>query len=229
VTAPTPLEYARWRETPVGRITERLEQRLVLELAGPVRGLAILDVGAGDGAYAVALAKRGARVWAVDIARVALEQANRNALQAGVALAAAAADARNLPFRSCRFDLVLAVTALCFVTTPAAALQEVARVCSAPGATSSWESSGPQSTWGMWRRARALLSSRTWRRAHLWTPTELRRLVSDAGPEPGTVLGSVYHPPCGLAAAALEAYDSVLGRTTTLGAAFLGLNATKPV
>jgi hypothetical protein len=32
----------------------------------------------------------------------------------------------------------------------------------------------------------------------------------------------------GLAAAALEAYDSLLGRTTTLGAAFLGLNATKP-
>jgi SAM-dependent methyltransferase len=227
VTAPTPLEYARWRETPVGRITERLEQRLVLELVGSVRELAVLEVGAGDGAYAVALADRGARAWAVDISRAALEQANRNALQAGVALATAAADARNLPFRSCRFDLVLAVTALCFVTPPAAALQEMARVLR-PGGHLVLGELGAHSTWGMSRRARALLGSRRWRRAHLWTPTELRRLVSDAGLEPGTVLGSVYHPPCGLAAAALEAYDSVLGRTTTLGAALLVLKATKP-
>ncbi len=227
MTAPTPLEYARWRKTPVGRITERLEQRLVFELVGSVRELAVLEVGAGDGTYAVALADRGARVWAVDISRAALEQANRNALEAGVALAAAAADARNLPFRSCRFDLVLAVTALCFVTPPAAALQEMARVLR-PGGHLVLGELGAHSTWGMWRRARALLGSRTWRRAHLWTPMELRRLVSDAGLEPGTVLGSVYYPPCGLAAAALEAYDSLLGRTTTLGAAFLGLKATKP-
>ena len=56
MTAPTPLEYARWRKTPVGRITERLEQRLVLELVGSVRELAVLEVGAGDGTYAAASA-----------------------------------------------------------------------------------------------------------------------------------------------------------------------------
>jgi ubiquinone/menaquinone biosynthesis C-methylase UbiE len=227
VTAPTPLEYARWRETPVGRITERLEQRLVLELAGPVRGLSILDVGAGDGTYSLALAERGARVWAVDTSRAALEQAKRNELQAGVTLSTAAADARNLPFRSCRFDLVLAVTALCFVTAPTAAVHEMARVLR-PGGHLVLGELGAHSAWGMWRRARALLGSRTWRGAHYWTPKELRRLVSDAGLEPGPVLGSVYYPPWSLAAAALERCDSLLGRTTTLGAAFLGLQATKP-
>ncbi len=77
-----------------------------------------------------------------------------------------AADARNLPFRSCRFELVLAVTALCFVTPPAAALQELARVLR-PGGHLILGELGAHSTWGMWRRARALLSSRTWRRAHL--------------------------------------------------------------
>ncbi|OFX25419.1 MAG: hypothetical protein A2V77_15145 [Anaeromyxobacter sp. RBG_16_69_14] len=66
MTAPTPLDHARCRETRLGRITEWLEQRLVLELAGPVAGLAVLDVGAGDGSYALPLARRRARVCALD-------------------------------------------------------------------------------------------------------------------------------------------------------------------
>jgi 2-polyprenyl-3-methyl-5-hydroxy-6-metoxy-1,4-benzoquinol methylase len=118
VSAPNPLNYAAWRGTRLGHVTELLEHRLVLEVAGPVRGLAVLDVGTGDGTYAVAMARRGARVCAVDVSSGALAQASRNTREAGVALAAAAANARQLPFRSGRFDLVLAVTVLCFVQSP---------------------------------------------------------------------------------------------------------------
>jgi hypothetical protein len=56
----------------------------------------------------------------------------------------------------------------------------------------------------------------------------MRRLVADAGLLPGPVLGAAYHPPCGVAAAALEPFDVLLRRRTTLGAAFLGMKATKP-
>jgi len=87
---------------------------------------------------------------------------------------------------------------------------------------------GIHSAWGMWRRARAVLGSRTWRGAHLWTRSEMRGLVRDAGLQPGPVLGAAYHPPFGVAAAALEPFDTLLGRTTTLGAAFLGMKAMKP-
>jgi ubiquinone/menaquinone biosynthesis C-methylase UbiE len=228
VTAPTPLDYARWRETRLGRITEWLEQRLVLELAGPVAGRAVLDVGAGDGTYAVALAQRGARVCAIDMSSTALAQANRKALVAGVTLETVAADALQLPFPSGRFDLVLAVTALSFVSSPTLTLREMARVLR-PGGCLVLGELGARSAWAVWRRACALLGSRTWRGAHFWTPSELRRLASDAGLLPGSVFGAAYYPPCGVAAAALQRFDAVMGRTSTLGAAFLGATATKPL
>jgi ubiquinone/menaquinone biosynthesis C-methylase UbiE len=54
MTGTTPLEYARWRETRLGAVTERLERAAVLDLAGPLPGRDVLDVGCGDGAYALA-------------------------------------------------------------------------------------------------------------------------------------------------------------------------------
>ncbi len=62
----TPLDYAAWRATRVGVTTEWLERAAVLELAGPLGGLDVLDVGCGDGAYALAAAEAGARVTGVD-------------------------------------------------------------------------------------------------------------------------------------------------------------------
>lgn len=52
---PTPLEYAVWRESRLGEITERLERELVLELAGPLARREILDVATAMGAAFVAL------------------------------------------------------------------------------------------------------------------------------------------------------------------------------
>lgn len=228
MSAPSPLDYAAWRRTRLGETTERLELRAVLELAGCVRGLTALDVGAGDGAYAIALAQRGARASAVDVSSSALAQATRNALQGGVMLAPVAADARQLPFRAGRFDLVLAVTTLCFVGSPGAAVREMARVLR-PGGRLIVGELGALSVWGTWRRLRGRLGSPIWRRAHFWTPATLRRLVGDAGLEPGRLAGAVYYPPWGVAAAALAPFDALLGRATAVGAAFLVLEATKPI
>lgn len=128
MTGPTPLDYAAWRATRLGRITEAVERRAVLELAGSVEGLDVLDVGCGDGVHAVALALRGARSSGVDVSNGALAQARRNARAAGISIALAAADAARLPFPAGRFDLVMSVTALCFVASPDAAVREMARV-----------------------------------------------------------------------------------------------------
>lgn len=58
--------YARWRASPLGQITDRLEQQLLFELAGSVAGKMVLDVGCGDGALASELARRGAIVTGLD-------------------------------------------------------------------------------------------------------------------------------------------------------------------
>ena len=48
-----PGEYARWRASAVGGLTERLEQDAIFELAGDLHGRSVLDVGCGDGTYSI--------------------------------------------------------------------------------------------------------------------------------------------------------------------------------
>ena len=61
-----PDVYARWRTSEIGTITERLEGQLILELVGDVSGCRVLDVGCGDGEFALELTKRGAVVTGID-------------------------------------------------------------------------------------------------------------------------------------------------------------------
>ena len=93
-----PATYTRWRSTTLGRITERVERDLVLELVGPLAGKRLLDVGCGDGTYAIAAAERGASVTGVDLAAPMLEAARRRAAERHVDIRFERADLRALPF-----------------------------------------------------------------------------------------------------------------------------------
>lgn len=223
----TPLDYAAWRESTLGRITERLERAAILDLAGPCGGLELLDVGAGDGAYALPLTREGAKVTAVDASLPALRALDRRARDAGSPVVAVAGDAQALPIEASGFDLAIAVTALCFVRSPGQAVSEIARVLR-PGGRLVIGELGRWSAWAALRRARGLLGSATWRDVRFWTPRSLRQLVRGAGLVPGRMRGAAFHPPLGFAAAALAPADRLLGRTTTVGAAFLALEALKP-
>jgi 2-polyprenyl-3-methyl-5-hydroxy-6-metoxy-1,4-benzoquinol methylase len=79
MTGRTPVEYDRLRETRLGSVTERLERAAVLDLAGPLAGRAVLDVGCGDGAYAIAAAGMGACVAALDRSASAVRATVRGA------------------------------------------------------------------------------------------------------------------------------------------------------
>ena len=48
-----PEEYADWRNSPLGMITERIEQKTVFDLFGDLRGKRVLDLGCGDGSYSI--------------------------------------------------------------------------------------------------------------------------------------------------------------------------------
>jgi hypothetical protein len=68
-----------------------------------------------------------------------------------------------------------------------------------------------------------------WRATRLGRITEaLERLAAQAGLVAGHVRGTVFHPPIGFAAVALAPLDPLLGRVSTLGAAFLAMEARKP-
>lgn len=142
-----PETYDRWRNSPLGALTERIETELVFRLAGQVNGVRILDAGCGDGTYAVNAGKLGAIATGMDASPATLRAARQRADRAGVHLALVAGDVRALPFPDHSFDLVLAVTVLCFVPDAALAFRDFARVLRSgvPWSSENWDAtaSGP--------------------------------------------------------------------------------------
>lgn len=222
-----PEAYTRWRATTLGAVTEALEQRAMLELAGPVTGTRVLDLGCGDGLLTTALAERGARAAGIDIDRSMLRAATARAEPGGGQRARfVQGRIEQLPFPNTMFDIVVAITVFCFVPDPTAAVREAACVLR-PGGRLVIGDLGRWSAWAARRRVRGWLGSRLWRAAHFSTAAELSALVERAGLKVETVRGSVYYPPIGFLARALAPLDRWLGPLTTAGAAFIALAAIK--
>jgi SAM-dependent methyltransferase len=96
---------ARYSERDGALWSGRPNGRLVAEIAGLAPGRA-LDVGCGEGADAIWLARGGWTVTAVDISEVALVRAREAADLAGVAVEWIGGDALQLVFPADSFDLV---------------------------------------------------------------------------------------------------------------------------
>lgn len=224
VTAET---YARWRASSLGGITERVEIDLVFALAGRLADRCVLDVGTGDGTYAIEAASRGAVVTGLDSDQGMLDAAGRRAAERRLCVTFRRGRAEALPFDDRSFDVVLAVTVLCFVPDAITAVHEMARVL-APGGRCVLGDLGRFSVWAAERRVRGWLGAKTWRRAHFWSRHELVNLVEATGLEADGVRGAVFFPPSGALARALAPVDPFLTRLQAPGAAFLAIAADKP-
>jgi ubiquinone biosynthesis O-methyltransferase len=171
--------YAEWRAADIGVITDRLERALILELARNVAGLCALDVGCGDGELAVELWRRGAQVAGIDASPDMIEAARMRAQSQKAAIAFEVAAAEQLPFALEQFDVVVAVTILCFVQEAPPVLREMARVLR-PGGRLVIGELGRWSSWAAARRIRAWRGSALWQRAAFRSQSELRRLAERA-------------------------------------------------
>ncbi|MBN8611204.1 MAG: class I SAM-dependent methyltransferase [Deltaproteobacteria bacterium] len=218
--------YAHWRATTLGNITERVETDVVFDLAGPLRGKRVLDVGTGDGTYAIEAAQRGAAVTALDLEQEMLDAARARAASRGVEVTLQQGRAEQLPFADASFDVVIAVTVLCFVPDAQRAVGEMARVL-APGGRVILGELGRFSVWAAERRVRGWLGASTWRRAQFWSRRELVALAQGAGLHAASVHGAVFFPPSGVAARLMAPVEPLLTRLHAPGAAFLALAAYK--
>jgi ubiquinone/menaquinone biosynthesis C-methylase UbiE len=226
-TALDPSLYERWRSTPLGALTEAAESRVVFELAGPLSGKRVLDVGTGDGTYAIEAGVRGAAVTALDTSPAMLQAAGDRAGRRGVSIELCEGDVQALPFDPERFDVVLAVTVLCSVDDVASAFRELARVL-APGGRLVVGELGRRSTWAAKRRLQSLVRKTFWTSTRFWTPRELQRELTDAGLRVEATRGAVYFPPLGGIARVMAPFDPALARLRGFGAAFLCVAARKP-
>ena len=100
-------------------------------IARPRPGERILDIAAGSGDLARALAKRvgpGGEVWLTDINRRMLERGRDRLIDAGVLVPAVQCDGERLPFAGESFDCVTVAFGLRNMTHKDAALAEMRRV-----------------------------------------------------------------------------------------------------
>ena len=109
----------------------RLWKAFAVAKSGVRAGDRVLDVAAGSGDLARALARRAGpagEVWLTDINRSMLETGRDRALDSGLALPAVQCDAERLPFAEASFDAVTVAFGLRNMTRKDAALAEMRRV-----------------------------------------------------------------------------------------------------
>ncbi len=109
----------------------RYWKAFAIACARPRPGERVLDVAAGSGDLAAALARRvgaGGEVWATDVNRKMLERGRDRLLDAGVLAPAVQCDAERLPFPAGYFDCVTVGFGLRNMTRKEQALAEMARV-----------------------------------------------------------------------------------------------------
>jgi SAM-dependent methyltransferase len=105
-----------------------------LGLLGDVAGRDVLEYGCGAAQWAIALAKRGARVTGLDNSARQLEHARAAAAAAGVAVEFIHAPGEATPFAAGRFDLVFCDHGAMSFAAPEATIPEVARILRPGGA-----------------------------------------------------------------------------------------------
>jgi SAM-dependent methyltransferase len=99
-----------------------------LEFLPDVSGLDGLDIGCGEGHNTRLVARRGARMTAIDIAETFVRHAADEEARDPLGIEYAVADACDLPFEEAQFDFAVAVMSLMDVPSPERAVHEAFRI-----------------------------------------------------------------------------------------------------
>ena len=92
-----------------------------------------LDIGCGSGVYSLDLARKGYKVYSIDIASLYVRQTIKLARNNGKRIQGIVASAEYLPFQDETFDMVLCTEVLEHLVSPLSALKELKRVCKVNG------------------------------------------------------------------------------------------------
>ena len=107
---------------------DHLNTPAFLEMLPPVSGLLGLDVGCGEGSNTRELARRGARMTAIDVAETFVRHAAAEEAREPLTIRYARATATQLPFEAAAFDFATAFMCMMDMPDHGAALGEVRRV-----------------------------------------------------------------------------------------------------
>ena len=173
----------------MGRYVAAAEKRLTLELAAPVQGEKMIDIGIGTGFFTIDFLKRGLDITGIDISAEMMSVA-RNKGFTHLSLG----NACDIPFGDEIFSLVLSITALEFIKEPGRAVSEMMRVCK-KGGRIVVGTLGAHSLWALKRKREAKNNpDSVFNYAHFYTFSELRELALSFGNRV-SVKGAVFAPP----------------------------------
>lgn len=105
----------------------------LVDAAGILVGERVLDLGAGIGTAAIAAAKRGARVSAIDVSPNLVDLGRDRSAAAGVDIDWQVADLHDLPFKYGSFDVVLSNFGVGFAADPTRAANGILNVLAPAG------------------------------------------------------------------------------------------------
>jgi ubiquinone/menaquinone biosynthesis C-methylase UbiE len=118
--------YDHWYKTVRGQWIGQCETNLLIDALKPRSGESLLDVGCGTGFFTREMGSRiNGIIIGVDINQNCIQYARQ---QESHTASYAVADARVLPFADAAFDMIMSITALCFIPMIEVALKEIIRV-----------------------------------------------------------------------------------------------------
>lgn len=191
----TAEQYDAWHRTPRGAWIGDTEFRLLRDILAPQPGESLLDIGCGTGYFTRRFARdAGVAATGLDPNEDWLAFAREHAAASESYVHGAA---ESLPFPDRRFDLTVSVTALCFVSEPRRAVQEMLRVTRRRFAL------------GLLNRSSLLHGQKagvgSYRGAHWHTPDEVRALFDGLPVRNLELRSAVFLPDAGTFARLLEA------------------------
>jgi SAM-dependent methyltransferase len=124
-----------WSLGDYGEVATRLEAQAqdLATRCGIRPGMEVLDVAAGNGNFAIAAARAGARVTASDLTPKMVELGTARTAAEGLEVEWLEADAEELPFDADRFDVVASVFGAMFAPRPERVAAELFRVAKPGG------------------------------------------------------------------------------------------------
>jgi ubiquinone/menaquinone biosynthesis C-methylase UbiE len=173
-----PDQYDQWFQTPIGRLVEEYENRLILEMTQPKPGEKILDAGCGTGVFTRHLLAGGAQIVGLDISLPMLRRAKE--VLSPYPFQSLQGEMGHLPFPDIRFDKFISVTALEFIKDARGTVLEAFRVTK-PGGCIVVATLNRLSPWASRRKEAARQGHPLFRRAIFRSPDELRDLAPVEG------------------------------------------------
>ena len=173
-----PKKYDQWFETPIGKLVNKHENTLILEMLKPLEGEKILDAGCGTGIFTDDVLETGAQVTGLELSMPMLLGAKKKRMDDSFYLIQG--DMRALPFDENTFDKTFSVTAVEFIEDARGAINELFRV-TRPGGCIVVATLNRLSPWASRRANAAKKGHPIFKHVFFRSPEDMLALVSSAG------------------------------------------------